>query len=498
MDASAQPADAAVSDGTRTTTATRAIRLLILVAVYAVVVYVIPRPAAVQPAGWRITGIFIATVVGLMVRPLPGAVVVLFGLCAIVLFGGVTMAQALSGFASPSVWMVLAAMLMAVALLETGLARRIALLFVRLVGQTSLGLSYALVLSDVTLAGSIPSITARSGGIILPIGRSICELFDSTPGPSAPRLGRFLMAALYQSSVVACSMFITGQASNVLAASLAAKSAGVTMTWMSWFGAAVVPGIASCVVVPYVVFRILPPEIRRTPVATDYARAELTKMGPIRRAEAMTLIVIATVCGLWMLSGWMPAWLGLRQLDASSYLTLVALIGVSVLIVTNVLTWDQIVGAGTAWDVFVWYGGLVAMSEILAGTGSTTAFATWVGSWFTGWAWLPVLLLTIGVYFYSHYFFASITAHMLAMFAPFTIMLVGLGAPPALVVYSLACLANLTAGLTHYGTTSGPIVFAQRYVSFEDWWRVGFVASIVNLAIWLTIGFAWWKVLGFW
>lgn len=77
-------------------------------------------------------------------------------------------------------------------------------------------------------------------------------------------------------------------------------------------------------------------------------------------------------------------------------------------------------------------------------------------------------------------------------------MLVGLGAPPALAVYSLACLANLTAGLTHYGTTTAPIVFSEGYVSLGDWWRVGLVVSVVNLAIWLTIGFAWWKLLRFW
>jgi divalent anion:Na+ symporter, DASS family len=35
-------------------------------------------------------------------------------------------------------------------------------------------------------------------------------------------------------------------------------------------------------------------------------------------------------------------------------------------------------------------------------------------------------------------------------------------------------------------------------VSFADWWRVGFVVSLANVAIWLTVGFAWWKVLGFW
>ena len=108
------------------------------------------------------------------------------------------------------------------------------------------------------------------------------------------------------------------------------------------------------------------------------------------------------------------------------------------------------------------------------------------------------LLVTLLVFFYTHYFFASITAHMLAMFPPFLAMLVGLGTPPVLAVYSLACLANLTAGLTHYGTTTGPIVFGVNYVSFRDWWRVGLIVSVLNLTIWLTVGFGWWKVLGYW
>ncbi len=87
---------------------------------------------------------------------------------------------------------------------------------------------------------------------------------------------------------------------------------------------------------------------------------------------------------------------------------------------------------------------------------------------------------------------------MLAMFPPFVVMLVGLGVPPQLAVYSLLCLANLPAGLTHYGTTTAPILFGLGYVSHADWWKVGFYVSVANMAMWLTIGFAWWKVVGFW
>jgi DASS family divalent anion:Na+ symporter len=463
------------------------IKLLVLAAIYVIIGHVIPPPEGVTPAGWRITGVFLATVAGLMLHPLPGAVIVLMGLTLFVMVGELPMAAALRGFSSPSVWLVLGAMLMSRVLRDSGLSRRIALLFVRAFGRSSLGVSYSLVFSDVTLATGIPSITARSGGIILPVARDIAELYDSRPGASAARLGRFLMAAMYQGSAVACAMFLTGQASNVLAANLAAKTAGVTITWSSWLVAGIVPGLVSCLVVPYIVYRVLPPTLRHTPAAAEYASNELQAMGPIRGREAIVLVVFCTVCLLWLTSGW-------HGLDV----TFVALAGLSVLFLMNILTWDRALGERSAWDVFIWYGGLMTMGEALQETGSMRVFADWVGSWFTGVPWFFVLLAALLIYYYAHYAFASITTHVLALFPAFAVMLIGVGAPPLLTVYSLACLANLTAGLTHYGTTTAPIVFAQDYVSFGEWWRAGFAVSIANLAIWLTIGFAWWRLLGFW
>jgi DASS family divalent anion:Na+ symporter len=458
-----------------------------LVGIYLAIGHVLPAPDGVTEAGWRTTAVFFATIAGLMLQPLPGAALVLIGLALMVVLGGVPMPRALTGFSAPSVWLVLTAILMSRALRDTGVARRIALIFVRAFGSSSLGVAYALLLSDVTLAAGIPSITARSGGIILPITRSISELYDSRPGPTSPVLGRFLMTSLYQGSVIACAMFLTGQASNLLVVGLAARLANVTITWSSWFAAGIVPGLASCVVIPYLTYRLVPPRVRRTPAAADYARRELQAMGRVRGMEAVAFAVFIGVIALWITSAW-------HGLDV----TLVAMAGLGVLFLSGALTWDTALGERSAWDVFVWYGGLLTMGEILNESGSTKAFATWVSTWLAGTPWLPALVMTILVYFYAHYALASITTHILAMFPPFVLMVVGLGAPPALVVYSLACLANLTAGLTHYGTTTAPIVYAQRYVEVADWWRVGFVASIANLAIWLTLGFGWWKFIGLW
>ena len=464
----------------------RARGLLALVLLYGVIVFLIPAPAPITPQGWRQTAIFICVIAGMVLEPLPASALVLMGLTAMTA-NGTPMREALGGFAEPSVWLVVAAMIIARLLLETGLARRIALLFIRAFGKTSLGVSYSLLMTDVTLASGVSSITARSAGMVLPIGLSIAELFDSRPGPTAKRIGTFLVAAMYQSSAVACAMFYTGQASNVLGANLAAKLVNVQITWSSWFVAAIVPGLVSCAVVPWLTYLCVPPGLKRTPEASAFAGSELIRMGPMTQPERITLAVFTGVGLLWITTAW-------HQLDV----TFVALVGVSVLLMTGTLKWARLVAETAAWDVFIWYGGLLRMGQLLNDTGSTRVFAESVGGLFTGMPWLAVLVIILIIYFYSHYLFASITAHVLSMFPPFVALLVGIGVPAPLAAYSLLCLSNLPAGLTHYGTTSAPILFGTGYVSLREWWWAGLVVGTANVIIWIVVGFAWWKFLGFW
>jgi len=361
--------------------------LAALVILYIVLAYVIPPPATVTPQGWRQTAIFICVIAGMVFDPLPASALVLMGLTAMAA-NGTPMREVLGGFAEPSVWLVIVAMLIAKMMLDCGLARRIALLFVRAVGKTSLGIAYALQMTDVTLASGVPSITARSAGMVLPVGRSIAEFFQSKPDETRHRLGAFLIAAMYQGSAVACAMFITGQASNLLGASLALKLANVQVTAPSWFVAAIVPGLLSCLVVPWITYRTLKPEITHTPEAPEFARAELRNMGPLSRSEWITLLVFAGVGLTWLTTVW-------HGLDV----TMVALIGLAVLLVTGTMTWQTAASERSAWDVFVWYGGMLRMGELLNNTGSTRVLAEHVAAMFAGVPWVVVLVGILIIFF---------------------------------------------------------------------------------------------------
>src|SRR6266700_6402730 len=158
----------------------RLVSTLIVVGIYAAV-QLAPRPAAIKPEGWRLLGIFAATISGLILQPIAGGALVLMAVTLAAVFGGLTIQQTLEGYGDPTVWLVMAAFFISIALIKTGFARRLALIFVRAFGKSSLGVSYALSMTDMVLAGIIPSNGARSGGVVLPIARSIAELYGSRP-----------------------------------------------------------------------------------------------------------------------------------------------------------------------------------------------------------------------------------------------------------------------------------------------------------------------------
>ncbi len=457
-----------------------------LVAIY-LLVQLLPRPESIKPEGWRLLGIFVATVGGLILQPIPGGALVLVAIALASLFGGLTIQEALAGYGDPTVWLVMAAFFISRALIKTGLARRIALFFVRLFGQSSLGVCYALSLSDMVLASIIPSNAARSGGVILPILRSVSELYGSLPGATAGLLGSFLITSVYQNICVTAAMFFTGQASNPLAAQIAKQQFGFEVTWTSWLIAGIVPGTCSLIILPLMIWRLNPPKIRRTPEAAAFATRELKTMGRMKYSECIMLLVFLMVCGLWVS-------FPLHHID----ITVTALLGSSALLISGILTWEDVKNERAAWDILIWYGGLLRLGKALNDAGITTEFAKSIGNVFSGMDWIVLFAAALLLYFYAHYAFASITAHILAMYTPFLAVLVAKGGPVGLMVFAFACFANLAAGLTNYGTTPSPMFFAQDYVSLKLWWKIGAVASLVNLVVWSTVGFTWWKLIGIW
>ena len=180
--------------------------------------------------------------------------------------------------------------------------------------------------------------------------------------------------------------------------------------------------------------------------------------------------------------------------------TTAAFIGLAILLATGVLSWDDVLKHKGAWDTVVWFAALVMMATYLGKLGLISWLSQSVGNAIShlGMGWVGGMILLTLVYVYSHYFFASTTAHITAMFAAFFAAGLALGAPPALLGLVLAFSSSLMMSLTHYGTGTAPIIFGSGYVTLGEWWKTGFILSVVNLLIWIVIGSLWWKWLGYW
>jgi DASS family divalent anion:Na+ symporter len=255
-----------------------------------------------------------------------------------------------------------------------------------------------------------------------------------------------------------------------------------------------VPGILCLVVMPLVIYLIYPPDVKVTPDAKGFAKDNLADMGSISRQEKIMLGVFGLMLLLWAN---IPALLLGEQYSVDA--TTTAFIGLTTLILTGVLTWEDILKEKSAWDTIIWFGALIMMAAYLNELGLIRWFSdnieAMIGT--TGLGWVGAVAILTLVYLYIHYFFASTTAHITALFAAFYVVGLSLGAPPMLYALILAAAGNIMMTLTHYATGTAPVIFNSGYVTLKEWWGIGAIMSVVNLVIWIGAGMIWWKVLGY-
>jgi DASS family divalent anion:Na+ symporter len=460
---------------------------LALLFLFVIFWFLLPIPKGMSVQGWHLFIIFILTIFGLIINPLPMGAIAFSAISIVVLTKTLTLKLTLSSFSSSIVWLIVSAFLLAKGFIKTGLGSRIAYYFVSILGKSTLGLAYGLTAAEVMFAPLMPSNTARGAGIIYPIIDSLNKEYDSKPDDASRRkIGSYLIKLLYQINVLTSAMFLTATAGNPLIVSLA-MGQGIEISWGTWAIACIVPGSVSLIVLPALLYVIYPPEMKSTPEAPAFARAKLKDLGPLSSGEKIMLFVFALLLSLWVFGD-------KYGIDA----TTAALFGLVVLLVSGVLQWEDVITEKRAWDTFIWMAVLIMLSDQLAKMGITTWFGEKMQKAVSSFSWVTVFIIVGLFYFYVHYFFASMTAHISAMYSAFLVVCINSGVPPMYIALFMGVGSSLSAGLTHYGTGTAPVYFSTKYVTTAEWWKIGFIVSVVNISIWGFIGGVWWKVLGYW
>lgn len=176
--------------------------------------------------------------------------------------------------------------------------------------------------------------------------------------------------------------------------------------------------------------------------------------------------------------------------------TLTAFIALSLLLLTGVLEWKDILNETGAWNTLIWFSVLVLMADRLNKLGFIPWLSKLIATSLGHFNWPIVLVILLLFYFYSHYLFASATAHVSAMYAALLGVAVAAGAPPLYSALMLGFFGNLLASTTHYSSGPAPILYSAGYISQKRWWTMNFILGIVYFIIWIGLGSVWMKLIG--
>ena len=465
-----------------------------------------PVPEGLTPKAWALVAIFLTTIVAIILKVMPIGVMAMMAIL-IVSLSQVTadssrkaIADALASFASPLIWLIVVAVLISRGLKKTGLGERIGFYFISLLGKSTVGIGYGLAVCELVLAPFTPSNTARGGGIVHPIMRSIANAFGSDPEQKTEgKVGTYLALVNYHANPITSAMFITATAPNPLVVDYVGRvtNQGFHLSWGTWALCMLLPGLVCMALMPLVIRVLAPPQVTQTPDAVGFARGRLQAMGPLKPKERIMLGTFAMLLVLW---ADLPAFLFGPAFSLDP--TVVAILGLFVLLVTGTIDWDDVLGEKSAWDTLIWFGALVMLAGELNKLGVIAWFSNGLKESIeaSGMGWPAAASVLVLVFLFSHYLFASTTAHISAMMLAFLTVGAHMVPPEYLVPFLLMMAASsaIMMTLTHYATGTSPIIFGSGYVSLGLWWRVGFVMAVFELLVFATVGLAWWKVLGHW
>lgn len=465
-----------------------------IVVIIGVIMSVLPAPEGLSRDGWIYFSLFVSVFIALIVEPLPSAYIGLLGVviaCLLkigpplpasgVLTSEKVLAWGLSGFSNATVWLIFVAFMFALGYEKTGLGKRLSLILVNKMGKRTLGLGYAISLADLILAPFMPSNSARSGGTIFPIVKNIPVLYGSFPDKDPRKIGSYITWVAIASTCVTSSMFVTALAPNILAKSLIENIGMKAPSWGQWFIYFLPVGLILFLSVPLITYLVYPPTIKVSKDIPEWAGNELNKMGKITRNEIKMALLACLALLLWILG---------ERLGINA--TVSALSVLCLMILMNVITWNDILTNKSAWNVFLWFGALVTLAGGLNNVGFLDWFANKVTSGISSYSPALILIFLLATFYFVHYLFASSTAHVSALLTLFLVAgskIPGLNFP--LFTYLLLFSLGLMGILTPYATGPSPIWYGFGYIPTRTFWLLGAFFGIIFIAVLILVGIPW-------
>ncbi|QDY45019.1 hypothetical protein FK545_04415 [Planococcus glaciei] len=188
-------------------------------------------PDAFSYSGKIMTAIIVSGVILWALEPISLGLTALMILLAMLLFDVADSAVIFSGFASPATYLIVGGMMLATAVDETSLIKRMSYIILKRWGSHSKGLLGSIIMIQQLQAFFIPSTAVRSA-LILPVSTMIIE---TTGAKAGSNLRKMIMLGVAFGGIISGTSVMTAAIGNILTVELLNRFAGIKITYFQWF-----------------------------------------------------------------------------------------------------------------------------------------------------------------------------------------------------------------------------------------------------------------------
>ncbi|HUL01457.1 MAG TPA: DASS family sodium-coupled anion symporter [Nitrospirota bacterium] len=393
---------------------------------------------------------------------------------------------ALSQFSGSALWLLVTGFVISIAMMQTGVAKRLSLYMIRLLGRTPFGAVMASLLTNYAVAPVTPSNTARTAAM-LPIIEGMAKTYGCERGTS--NIGKALALSATFGGNITGSAFLTGTIANVAALSAIVTAAGASVytSWSFWTLAAAPTNFVILFLCGWLLIKVFPPEVKEVPGGIGFVDQELKAMGPMSSAEKRAVIFFLIALALWA-----------TDMFHGFNSTMVAFL-VSALIYfpkIGVLDWRESQNH-LPWELFMYFGGVLTLGDALMKSKSIefviSGLLNFLGLHVI--PQLPLLLLLIGFTIFIHIIWSTTTAMAAVMLPIYVGIAQALHFDVARFCLPLAIMVGYALFLPF--NTMGNIIFlGTGYYTVSEQLKSALILGAIIWGMWIITAFTWWKIIG--
>lgn len=459
--------------------------LFLAIAVIALICW-LPTPEGLTVEGQKALALFIGIIILWATEPIPLPIISLIMVPAVVFFQLNTVGKALNSFSSTSVFLIVGALLMAPAMAKTGFAERFIYWLLSKIGCTATRITLGITVANIALAFMVPSSAARTA-VLLPVCVAVIEIFrKNSENKGRSNFAIALLLTLAFTNATISAGILTATIPNPVTVDFIYKASGHLISYADWFVYGFPPALIMTFFTWWFIGKVFPSEMNEIPGGQEFINGKLREMGKLSVDEWKTCFVFLLVVFLWMTSGY-------TKINT----TIVALIGVCLLFILQVITWAD-AAKTPAFQFLLTVGGGFVVGDLLLSTGAAKWAATSLFSALnlTGASTLVILIIVMFLVQYLHIPFMG-TTKMATMMMP---MIISFALAADLNPVILAMPAGmLIAGyplFLFYNTLPNLLVYGTNELKMSDFPKVGIPICTLAVLLYVVMAMTYWRWLG--